>query len=529
MHKPYALAPCGHTTCYDCLVRWFTALQNPQQHANAADPNQDSVEHILNSAPARNGAFLRRRKNCPVCRAVVVDRPIEMWGIKSMVAALVRSKLVDLPVPAIEGDPPPPVAAAEGNAANINRDNDNNDPWRNVFRRVGARNHFGFAFDGGPGNPYGPPQGLGGAGANNNNNGVEADRQQLGWFDMEDGGIYRCTDCYHEIWDGVCTACNRRYPGHRLDDDDGDDIEFDDDEDDDDDEDHDDDGYDGHFRGGFGRFLEAIMDNDAGGDLELMEEQIEMVEEEIRLREEVLQQMRHVEQHGAPAEGWLEDGHPDAVALYSGLVAENDEEEEEEGEEEDSQYGGSFIDDEAEEEHGDGFFHDDDEQGIESDAQIEFIAPVRSNNTRRPARRAHVVVESTDDEEESEAEDHRMAARQLGRGTRLGRQPTVISPPTRGRRVVQLSEDEEELSSLSVSDDDGLHTYGAVDNDSGLDYIRGAEDADEPETYGTDEERDQRAVVDDMDEPMSGYISEEGEEEEEEPRRTGYRVWVDSD
>lgn len=36
-------------------------------------------------------------------------------------------------------------------------------------------------------------------------------------LDMEDGGVYRCLDCMHEIWDGICTACNRVYPGHQVD------------------------------------------------------------------------------------------------------------------------------------------------------------------------------------------------------------------------------------------------------------------------------------------------------------------------
>ncbi|KAH9829530.1 uncharacterized protein C8Q71DRAFT_727976, partial [Rhodofomes roseus] len=37
----------------------------------------------------------------------------------------------------------------------------------------------------------------------------------LGMHDAEDGGVYRCIDCGHEIWDGTCSACGRVYPGHR--------------------------------------------------------------------------------------------------------------------------------------------------------------------------------------------------------------------------------------------------------------------------------------------------------------------------
>jgi hypothetical protein len=36
----------------------------------------------------------------------------------------------------------------------------------------------------------------------------------MGMYDAEDGGIYRCLDCMHEIWDGVCSSCGRVYSGH---------------------------------------------------------------------------------------------------------------------------------------------------------------------------------------------------------------------------------------------------------------------------------------------------------------------------
>jgi len=377
-----------------------------------------------------------------------------------MVAAFVRSELTDLPAPAAEVDPPP--AADNGR--------DNNDPWRNVFRRVGARNNYGAYMynhllppQPDP-NHYGLPQAPGGAGPN----GGEADRQQMGWFDMEDGGIYRCVDCYHEIWEGVCASCNRRYPGHNyLDDDDDDDIRFDDSDDDD----EDDDGYDGHFRGGIGRFMEAIMNDEDGFDDDDEEEDLdlgllEVLEEEIEAREEALRHLREAEE---------QDGHwpnydRDVVAMLGEHIGDEDEDEDpdydeqpwydrpvrrrqrrgarieevddDDGEgEEDSQYGGSFIDDQAVEEH-DHELAVNDEDGSED--EVEFVEPPRQHHTRR---RPHVVVESTDDEDESEAEaeNPRVLIRQLARGTRLGRlQPLVAA---RADRYVELSEDEE--------DDDG--------------------------------------------------------------------------
>jgi hypothetical protein len=195
MHKPFTLVPCGHITCYNCLIRWFTALQNPNasvvadDNANPLPENVDEVQLIVNSTEAERETYLRRRKTCPLCRAAVLQRPVEMWGIKSMVVTLVNSKLVDLPVPIA----PPNSTAPEG--AN-NNDDANNDPWRNIFHPTNTKR-----------GPLVQNQ---------------ADQEHMGMYDNEDGGIYRCIDCFHEIWGGVCTGCHRGYPGHEGDDDDND-------------------------------------------------------------------------------------------------------------------------------------------------------------------------------------------------------------------------------------------------------------------------------------------------------------------
>jgi hypothetical protein len=55
----------------------------------------------------------------------------------------------------------------------------------------------------------------------------------MGMYDPEDGGIYRCIDCMHEIWGGVCTNCQREYPGHERFEDDSDEDFHDVDDDDD--------------------------------------------------------------------------------------------------------------------------------------------------------------------------------------------------------------------------------------------------------------------------------------------------------
>ena len=204
MHKPFALAPCGHITCYNCLIRWFSALQNSNatgaadDNVNPLPENVDEVQLIVNSAEATGGTYLRRRKTCPVCRATVLQRPVEMWGIKSMVVTLVNSNLVDLPV---SSAPPNSTSTTLGGANN--NDDANNDPWRNIFYPTNINARLGPLVQN------------------------QADREDMGMYDNEDGGIYRCIDCFHEIWGGVCSGCNRGYPGHEGDDDDIDDYDRD--------------------------------------------------------------------------------------------------------------------------------------------------------------------------------------------------------------------------------------------------------------------------------------------------------------
>lgn len=50
----------------------------------------------------------------------------------------------------------------------------------------------------------------------------------MGMYDAEDGGIYRCLDCMHEIWGGECTSCHRVYAGHARFDQDNDDYDSED-------------------------------------------------------------------------------------------------------------------------------------------------------------------------------------------------------------------------------------------------------------------------------------------------------------
>ncbi|KAG1752113.1 hypothetical protein EDB19DRAFT_2035667 [Suillus lakei] len=159
MYKPYALAPCGHVACHDCLVQWF--------NAPPAD-NRPAVPAIV------------RKKTCPHCRGVVRDRPAEIWTIKNLAHLIGKSGLANVP-PHVEAQ------------ANADRPADA-DPWNGIFRKSA----HGFL-----------PWLLA------DDADAEPRRgEDVGMLDTEDGGIYRCLDCMHEIWDGVCTSCGRRYPGH---------------------------------------------------------------------------------------------------------------------------------------------------------------------------------------------------------------------------------------------------------------------------------------------------------------------------
>jgi hypothetical protein len=171
MYKPYALSPCGHLACYECLVSWFKA--SPEDRP-APPP------------------VLMRKKTCPHCRAAITDRPVQVWGIKSIVSNFSKSGL-------LQGTFLPQDESSHQNG----NENENADPWDGIFRKVG---HFGHGI--GVEQLEMVEHALGGAGI----------------LDDEDGGIYRCYHCLHEIWNGVCSNCGRRY--HNLDEDDEDDYEF---------------------------------------------------------------------------------------------------------------------------------------------------------------------------------------------------------------------------------------------------------------------------------------------------------------
>lgn len=89
----YSLSPCGHVLCLGCLQNWFRTA--PGDDDDMYDDGPDSV--------------LYRRKTCPVCRTVVSHRPIPLFLVKSIAAAIDKARGAAEPPsrssPAPEGDP----------------------------------------------------------------------------------------------------------------------------------------------------------------------------------------------------------------------------------------------------------------------------------------------------------------------------------------------------------------------------------------------------------------------------------------
>ena len=228
-----------------------------------------------------------RKKTCPHCRAAITDRPVQVWGVKSIVSSFSKSGL-------LQGSFLPPDEPGQSSSAN-----ENADPWDGIFRKAGQ-----FA------RGYGVEQLMAGGGVGG-----------AGFLDHEDGGVYRCYDCMHEIWDGLCSNCGRAYPAF---DESDEDYDFENDLLSDDGDDFGDDGDDDVAM----RWMaEAHADFHALGPAE----QPHAVAQEMQAR------MFEIEAERAADEGReLDFG---AVHQFFSSDGDDDEDEEEE-------YEGSFIDDE---------------------------------------------------------------------------------------------------------------------------------------------------------------------------------------
>ena len=102
----HSLNPCGHVLCLSCLQEWFRKAP-PALDDMDADPDELTDPQYV----------LMRSKTCPSCRAVVKHRPVPIFMIKSVVAAIKKTK--------------PPRTSSPGSWRNNDCLNDN--PWKGIF------------------------------------------------------------------------------------------------------------------------------------------------------------------------------------------------------------------------------------------------------------------------------------------------------------------------------------------------------------------------------------------------------------
>ncbi|KAI0795513.1 hypothetical protein C8Q75DRAFT_454629 [Abortiporus biennis] len=424
LHRPFTLAPCGHVACYSCLVSWFKSNgrveaqeAGPPPQPPPADPTPNEEGAVNNNAqpplpgnPTRarvNRATLYQKKTCPHCRATVRDRPTEVWAIKSVVSSIAKSGLVD--------EEMIPLELREGTLTNANNANGPAaDPWDDVFPSLQRD--------------------------------VDIQRDDLGIRDAEDH-VYRCIDCAHEILHGICSGCDRYYPGHadRP-------ADFSDDEDFDED----------MARMALDYFLGQ------GPGLGYPDPRVRPLFEPVSDDTPSV-----ISVSGSDGEGSFGEG--GSESSYEGSFIDDDEHhvvvDDEEG------YEGSFIDDEAEEGHGSDSGSDSDgadaphdilphpiRRGISRAAQMllssdgeasenELSSEIRVNpSSHRAVRRA--VVQS--DEEEGEEEDAQLAEEVAARERA---QYGDDGSTSRNRLHTYPSEDDnDDLSNMGDSDDSDFLT-----------------------------------------------------------------------
>lgn len=174
-------------------MAWFRAapphISVPPPALLAQNFDRDDPTMLALGAPM----LVRKDKTCPHCRAVVREAPVEAWAIKDIVTAAFSNKggIAGSLFPGHDHSPP------------VVPDASNGDPWQGIFKS--GRVRWGW-------NGNGNAQNNAGAFA-----GEEAEELRTRGFYDEEDNAYRCTSCFHEIWDGVCSHCGRLYRGHDAD------------------------------------------------------------------------------------------------------------------------------------------------------------------------------------------------------------------------------------------------------------------------------------------------------------------------
>lgn len=102
----HSLNPCGHVLCLSCLQEWFRKAP-PALDDMDADPDELTDPQYV----------LMRSKTCPSCRAVVKHRPVPIFMVKSVVAAIKKTKS--------------PHTSSPGSRRNDDYLDDN--PWKGIF------------------------------------------------------------------------------------------------------------------------------------------------------------------------------------------------------------------------------------------------------------------------------------------------------------------------------------------------------------------------------------------------------------
>jgi len=151
------LLTCG--ICAQLFRRPFATV--PCGHIACYDCLKQWFQHLPNPVHSQNDEIeeiiplVRRKKSCPSCRSVLISRPVELFALKAVVDLLEPNR----------------------SDSNTRSFDDHGDLWEGIFH-PDLKAHLTDAG---------------------------------GIIDYEDGGISRCPNCLHEIWDGICSGCNENF------------------------------------------------------------------------------------------------------------------------------------------------------------------------------------------------------------------------------------------------------------------------------------------------------------------------------
>ncbi|KZV69315.1 hypothetical protein PENSPDRAFT_753508 [Peniophora sp. CONT] len=77
LSRPFALSPCGHVLCQVCLQDWF-------RQAPVSPEDMDTDDELP--------SLIHRTKSCPVCRARIRSRPLQLYMLKSIISSIDKAR-----------------------------------------------------------------------------------------------------------------------------------------------------------------------------------------------------------------------------------------------------------------------------------------------------------------------------------------------------------------------------------------------------------------------------------------------------